>query len=63
MPQIYKSKQAAEIIGVSTATLLTLKKHGKIAFVQLSVGRIGYLETDLQTYLAQNRHTSKGGVA
>jgi predicted site-specific integrase-resolvase len=58
MPQIYKSKQAAEIIGVSTATLLTLKKHGKIAFVQLSVGRIGYLETDLQTYLAQNRRAT-----
>jgi predicted site-specific integrase-resolvase len=55
MPQIYKSKQAAEIIGVSTATLLTLKKHGKIAFVQLSVGRIGYLETDIDAYLQSQR--------
>jgi Helix-turn-helix domain len=55
MPQIYKSKQAAQIIGVSPATLLTLKKHGKIAFIQLSKGRIGYTETDLQAYLNANR--------
>jgi predicted site-specific integrase-resolvase len=58
MPQIYKSKQAAEIIGVSTATLLTLKKQGKIAFIQLSKGRVGYSDTDLKTYLSQNRHAT-----
>lgn len=56
MPKIYKSQQAAQIIGVSKATLLTLKKDGKIAFIQLSKGRVGYLETDLQAYLNQNRH-------
>lgn len=60
MQQIYKSKQAAQIIGVSTATLLTLKKHGKIAFIQLSAGRVGYLESDLQSFIQSHRF---GGVA
>jgi predicted site-specific integrase-resolvase len=55
MPQIYKSKQAAEFIGLSTATLLTLKKHGKIAFIQLSAGRVGYTETDLKAFIESNR--------
>lgn len=58
MPQIYKSKQAAQIIGVSPATLLTLKKQGKIAFIQLSAGRVGYLEADLKAYLEANRHAT-----
>lgn len=55
MPKIYKSRQAAAVLGVSPATLMLIKKQGKIPFVQLSVGRVGYLETDLQAYLNANR--------
>ena len=55
MPKIYKSRQAAAVLGVSPATLMLIKKQGKIPFIQLSVGRVGYLETDLQAYLNANR--------
>lgn len=58
MPKIYKSRQAAAVLGVSPATLMLIKKQGKIPFVQLSVGRVGYLETDLQAYLNANRHAT-----
>lgn len=55
MPKIYKTKQAAQLLGLSKCTLLTLRKQGKLAFVQISKGRIGYLESDLQAYLNANR--------
>lgn len=58
MPQIYKSKQAAQIIGVCPATLLTLKKNGKIAFIQLSKGRVGYTDDDLKAFLESNRRAT-----
>ncbi len=58
MPKIYKSRQAAAVLGVSPATLMLIKKQGKIPFIQLSVGRVGYLETDLQAYLNANRRAT-----
>jgi predicted site-specific integrase-resolvase len=58
MPQIYKSKQAAQIIGVCPATLLTLKKNGKIAFIQLSKGRVGYTDDDLKAFVESNRRAT-----
>lgn len=63
MPTIYRIKEATKFLGISKATLLTLKKEGKIAFVQLSKGRIGYLEADLQAYLNRNRQTQGGTAA
>lgn len=59
MPKIYKSKQAAQFLGLSAATLTSVKKKGEIAFVQLSTGRVGYLEEDLQTYLNAKRINAK----
>ena len=55
MPQIYKSKQASNLIGLSVSTLNKLRKQGVITFIQLSKGRVGYLEADLTAYLDAQR--------
>lgn len=55
---IYTVPEVAEMLGVSTFTLLRKRQQpdaGGLPFVQLSTNRIGYLRADVEAFLRARR--------
>lgn len=55
MHKVHSPKQAAIFLGLCLSSVNNLKKQGKIPFIQISKGRIGFLESDLIAYIESNR--------
>jgi len=50
--------QVAHILGLNKITLIRMRQRpdqGGLPFVQLSPGRIGYMRSDVQAYIAMRR--------
>lgn len=60
MVKLLNRKEAAEILGISVATLDTLKYNGKISYVQYTPrGAVFFTEAGLQEYIAKCTHRAK----
>jgi predicted site-specific integrase-resolvase len=54
-PVLLKKSAAAKILDISIASLDRLVSAGKLAKIQVSVRRVGILESDLNAYINTQR--------
>gem|GEM_PF-5843067 len=52
LDRIYSRKSAAEALSVSVKTVIRLELAGKLRRVQVTQGRVGYRESELNRYMA-----------
>lgn len=60
MNKLISRKEAAEILGISLATLDAARNNGLISYVQyVENGCVYFTETGLQEYIAKSTHRAK----
>ena len=60
MEKLITRKEAAGILGISLATLDTVRDNGLIAFIQYTEnGRVFFTEAGIQEYVAKCTHRAK----
>ena len=60
MEKLYSRKEAADLLGISLATLDAAKADGLISYVQyVENGCVYFTENGLQEYIARSTHRAK----